>query len=36
MDTYLKFLLTIALIFPWSAVLLGIWMYFKSKKRNDQ
>jgi hypothetical protein len=31
MDTYFKVLLGIALIFPWSAVLLGLWLYFKNK-----
>jgi hypothetical protein len=32
MDTYLKVLLTIALVFPWSAVLLAIYLYFKARK----
>ncbi len=31
MDTYLKVLLSIALVFPWSAVILGIWLYFRGK-----
>lgn len=31
MDTFYKVLLTLFVVFPWSAVILFIWVYFNKK-----